>query len=81
MENHPTRVPSNNPNLYRWRSWEEQTPFAPSFDIPVYIDQCGKDITHDLLYLLSKKEVCRDVSREKWLTYNLFDWDDFVIGL
>ena len=81
MENHPTRGSSNNPNLYRWKNWEEQTPFAPSFDIPVYIDQCGKDITHDLLYLLSKKEVCRDVRREKWLTYNLFDWDDFVIGL
>ena len=38
MENHPTRVHYDNPKMYRWKSWEGQTHFAPSFDVPVYVD-------------------------------------------
>ena len=52
MENHPTRVRYDNPKMYRWTSWDANTPFAPSFDVPVYIDYCGNSITKDLIKLL-----------------------------
>ena len=42
MENHPTRVHYDNPKMYNWKSWEPNTPFAPSWDIPIYVDTEGK---------------------------------------
>ena len=70
MENHPTRVRYDNPKMYRWKSWEAQTPFAPSFDVPVYIDSIDVEGLEDLL--ASKLPM-------EWTTYNIFDWDEDII--
>ena len=70
MENHPTRVHYDNPKMYRWKSWEAQTPFAPSFDVPVYIDSIDVVGLEDLL--ASKLPI-------EWTTYNIFDWDEDII--
>ena len=70
MENHPTRVYYDNPKMYRWKSWEAQTPFAPSFDVPVYIDSIDIEGLEDLL--ASKLPM-------EWTTYNIFDWDEDII--
>ena len=70
MENHPTRVYYDNPKMYRWKSWEAQTPFAPSFDVPVYIDSIDVEGLEDLL--ASKLPI-------EWTTYNIFDWDEDII--
>ena len=70
MENHPTRVYYDNPKMYRWKSWEAQTPFAPSFDVPVYIDSIDVEGLEDLL--ASKLPM-------EWTTYNIFDCDEDII--
>ena len=70
MENHPTRVHYDNPKMYRWKSWESQTPFAPSFDVPVYVDSIDVEGLEDLL--ASKLPI-------EWTTYNIFDWDEDII--
>ena len=70
MENHPTRVYYDNPKMYRWKSWEAQTPFAPSFDVPVYVDSIDVEGLEDLL--ASKLPI-------EWTTYNIFDWDEDII--
>ena len=77
MENHPTRVRYDNPKMYRWTSWDANTPFAPSFDVPVYIDECGNSITKDLIKLCEQYKF----SRDNWIEYNIFSMTDFVIGL
>ena len=70
MENHPTRVHYDNPKMYRWKSWEGQTHFAPSFDVPVYVDSINVEGLEDLL--ASKLPI-------EWTTYNIFDWDEDII--
>lgn len=70
MENHPTRVRYDNPKMYRWKSWEAQTPFAPSFDVSVYLDSIDVEGLEDLL--------SRRLPIE-WTTYNIFDWDEEII--
>ena len=60
IENHPTRVRYDNPKMYRWTSWDANTPFAPSFDVPVYIDNCGNSITKDLIKLCEQYKFSRD---------------------
>ena len=77
IENHPTRVHYDNPKMYRWTSWDANTPFAPSFDVPVYIDDCGNSITKDLIKLCEQY----NFSRDNWIEYNIFSMTDFVIGL
>ena len=70
MENHPTRVRYDNPKMYRWTSWDANTPFAPSFDVPFYIDSIDIEGLEDLL--ASKLPI-------EWTTYNIFDWDEDII--
>ena len=77
MENHPARVKYDNPNMYRWTSWDANTPFAPSFDVPVYIDDCGEGITRDLVQMCEHYKF----SRDNWMKYNIFSHTDFVVGL
>tara|TARA_B100001250_G_scaffold168498_1_gene145181 strand:- start:20 stop:700 length:681 start_codon:yes stop_codon:yes gene_type:complete len=77
MENHPTRVKYANPKMYRWKSWDANTPFAPSFDVPVYIDECGEGITRDLVKMCEHYKF----SRDNWMKYNIFSMTDFVVGL
>ena len=79
LENHPTRIKSSN-KMYRWKSWEGKTSFAPSWDIPVFIDECGVDITSDLHELISAQDICRDRD-SNWTKYNIFAWDAVVIGI
>ena len=78
IENHPTRVRYDNPKMYRWTSWDANTPFAPSFDVPVYIDDCGDKISKDLVELFVTNNIG---SRETWTSYNIFSRKEFVIGL
>tara|TARA_B100001250_G_scaffold36248_1_gene29089 strand:- start:25 stop:705 length:681 start_codon:yes stop_codon:yes gene_type:complete len=77
MENHPTRVKYDNPNMYRWKSWDANTPFAPSFDVSVYIDDCGEGITRDLVQMCEQYKF----SRDNWMKYNIFSHTEFVVGL
>ena len=78
IENHPTRVYYDNPKMYRWTSWDANTPFAPVYDIPVYIDDCGDKISEDLVELLVTNDIG---SRETWTEYNIFSRKEFVVGL
>ena len=77
MESHPTRVRYDNPEMYRWTSWDANTPFAPSFDVSVYIDECGNSITKDLIKLCEQYKF----SRDNWIEYNIFSRKEFVVGL
>ena len=75
LRQHPTRVKYENPKIWRWKSWEPNTPFAPKFDIPIYMDKCGGDLSNKLADIISKEPICRDRETEDWMTYNIFDWD------
>ena len=78
MENHPTRVHYDNPKMYRWKSWEKGTPFAPSFDVPVYIDSIDVEGLEDLLASRVPSRNSKENHLE-WTTYNIFDWDEEII--
>ena len=81
LNEHPSRVKYDNEKMYRWKSWDGNTSFAPSWDISFYLDQLGDDITNDLRELISAQDVCRDPDRLKWMKYNIFSWDANIIGV
>ena len=81
LNEHPSRVKYDNEKMYRWKSWDGNTSFAPSWDISFYLDQLGDDITNDLRELISAQDICRDPDRLKWMKYNIFSWDANIIGV
>ena len=80
VENHRTRVRCDNPKLYRWKSLEANTPFAPFFDLPIYVDKYDRKLANDLVKLISEKSIGDfRKGQEIWLTYNLFDRKEKVV--
>ena len=79
LRQHPTRVNYENPKIWRWKSWEPNTPFAPKFDVPIYMDKLGGDLSNKLADIISKEPICRDRETEDWMTYNIFDWDSLEV--
>ena len=75
LSSHPTRVRYENPKIWRWKNWEPNTPFAPKFDIPIYMDHCGDDLSSKLVDIICKESICRERDSDNWMTYNIFDWD------
>ena len=72
IETCPGRQPTNNEKLYRWSSWQPKTPFAPTWDCPMYMDTVDSALCNTILTGLTKIE-------EKighWTTYNFFLTDD-----
>jgi len=79
FEDHPSRVPCDNPKMYLWRNWQRKTPFAPMFEIPVYLDQYDTKLSTEIAMLIDREECQWDNKRFNWLTYNIFDWDSPTI--
>ena len=58
--------------LHRWKTWKPNTPFAPSIDLSIYVDDISLDFTKTLLdYIISND--LGDHLNDAWKTYNIFD--------
>jgi len=78
-ETHPSRFFHKNPKMKRFKSWDPSTPFAPYFDIPIFLDTCGSTITSDLNDFIHGMELGDYESSNGWTTYNIFDSDDLIV--
>lgn len=63
------------PKLHRWKTWKPNTPFAPSLDVSLYVDDFGDILSNNLLGLIKEKNV-GPYKDKAWEKYNLFAWDD-----
>jgi hypothetical protein len=85
LDNHPCKIPNTGNKLHRWKSWRANTPFAPSFDIPIFNDTCDEELSDKVLKLISDNEVgmSSDVAnslnttyQKQWSMYNIFAWNE-----
>lgn len=61
--------------LHRWKTWEPNTPFAPSLDVSLYIDFLDPSTSDDLLnFVLSEK--IGSHNDDLWKRYNIFSHHD-----
>tara|TARA_B100001996_G_C18529117_1_gene542310 strand:+ start:93 stop:860 length:768 start_codon:yes stop_codon:yes gene_type:complete len=74
LDNHPTRVPSDDPKLYRWRNWKPNTPYAPVYDIPIYVDSVLFDGLDTLLDYKTNCSSKSKVNQGLWTEGNIFSW-------
>ena len=71
------KTESHDGQLHRWKSWEANTPFAPTFDVPIWLDDISEDIIPDLVYAIEENNL--GLYRQVWEDYNIFKWEYPVI--
>lgn len=64
---------SHNGQLHRWKSWDANTPFAPIFDVPIWLDDINPKILDDLENAMIENNV--GLYRQVWKDYNIFKWE------
>ncbi len=71
------KLKDQHPNLHRWKSWEPNTPFAPNFDMPIWVEDVNTYFIKELIKEIERKNP--GSYKETWKTYNIFDWDNSAI--
>ena len=66
------KVKNTHKNLHRWKSWEPNTPFAPVFDCPIWVEDLNSFFVKALIRDIEKNNP--GSYRDTWKTYNIFDW-------
>tara|TARA_Y100000004_G_scaffold10615_1_gene11540 strand:- start:326 stop:1021 length:696 start_codon:yes stop_codon:yes gene_type:complete len=59
--------------LHRWKSWDVNTPFAPIFDVPIWLDDISEDLIPDIVYAIEENNL--GMYRKIWKDYNIFNWE------
>jgi hypothetical protein len=59
-------------NLHRWKNWEPNTPFAPVFDCPIWVEDLNTYFIESLIGDIEKNNP--GSYQETWRTYNIFEW-------
>ena len=67
------KTESHDGQLHRWKSWEANTPFAPTFDVPIWLDDISDDIIGGLVYAIEENDI--GMYRQLWEDYNIFKWE------
>jgi len=90
LDTHPSKIPSSNRNLNRWKSWRGNTMFAPQFDIPIYTDKYSEELSDNLVKIIEKREAGFELQKidgtgktyqRQWSNYNIFDWKNKEIKI
>ena len=68
------KLKTNHQNLHHWKSWKANTPFAPSFDVPIWVEDINCYFVSELISEIEKQNT--GSYRDTWRTYNIFNWDN-----
>ena len=68
------KVSSTHSNLHRWKSWEANTPFAPNFDCPIWVEDLNNFFIKNLIKEIDLQNP--GSYKDTWRTYNIFTWDN-----
>jgi hypothetical protein len=74
IENSIYRIKNIHPKLFRFCGLKQNNPFAPIFDVPIWIDDVNLIIISNLLSLVKSKESLYDETH--WTQYNIFAWEE-----
>jgi len=72
LDSASTKLQDQHPNLHRWKNWEPNTPFAPLFDVPLWVE----DLDASFVELLIDEIKANDIQPygDAWRSYNIFSW-------
>ena len=64
---------SHNGHLHRWKSWGANTPFAPNFDVPIWLEDINSKFVPDLTDAIIENNL--GIYKTVWKDYNIFKWE------
>lgn len=73
LDNANCKLKNTHPNLHRWKNWEPNTPFAPIFDVPIWVEDLNKIFVRSLIKEIELQNP--GSYKDTWRTYNIFDWN------
>lgn len=73
LDNANCKVKDVNKHLHRWKNWEPNTPFAPIFDVPLWIEDLSTWFIDDITNLIKEKNP--GSYKDTWQSYNIFNWE------
>ena len=56
------KVSGTHLNLHRWKSWEANTPFAPNFDCPIWVEDLNNFFIKNLIEEIENKKFNQDLA-------------------
>ena len=68
------KLKNTHENLHRWKSWEPNTPFAPTFDVPIWVEDLNNFFVKELIKKIEEDNP--GSYKDTWRTYNIFTWDN-----
>ena len=71
------KIKDTHSNLHRWKNWEPNTPFAPIFDVPIWVEDLNNFFIKELITQIEIKNP--GSYKDTWRTYNIFSWDNPAI--
>ena len=74
LDNAHCKVKDTHKNLHRWKNWEANTPFAPIFDVPLWIEDLNPWFLKEIVEVIKQKNP--GSYRDTWQSYNIFTWED-----
>lgn len=67
------KIKGTHKNLHHWKSWKANTPFAPEFDLPIWVEDLNPFFVEELIKTIEQKNP--GSYKDSWRTYNIFTWD------
>jgi hypothetical protein len=77
IENSIYRVKTKSQNLIRFCGLKQKNPFAPIFDVPIWMNSIDKNLIDKVLVIVKENE--KDFSNTKWTDYNFFEWSQHEV--
>lgn len=62
-----------NGKLHRWKSWKPNTPFAPEFDVPIFLDNLNYKFVDQIIKAIDENDL--GLYKQSWEDYNIFKWE------
>ena len=73
LDNAFCKTKTHDGQLHRWKSFGANTPFAPIFDVPIWLEDVDEDIIKHSLYAIEENDL--GLYRKIWEEYNIFRWE------
>ena len=74
LDNANCKIKNTHSNLHRWKNWQPNTPFAPIFDTPIWVEDLNTFFVKELVDCINKNNPGSYSST--WRKYNIFTWDN-----
>ena len=73
LDNANCKIKDVNKHLHRWKNWQPNTPFAPIFDVPLWIEDLSTWFIEDITKTIEENNPGN--YKDTWQSYNLFTWE------